>query len=155
MKIKTQIQIAIAGALLLACYLFTGCASTGINSAVTTLETPATLQILAENGTYLALQKQPQLLQPLQAAVTGITNATAGGSIQLTGASLTGTLNQLGFGGLANLSGAPLLLDDLTAATTLYDAQQGTNSIGSNTNLIAALNAVAAGMERGIVIYKQ
>lgn len=129
-----------------------GCVSTPTASSIVT---PQALQIAAENGTYLALQKQPQLLQPLEAVVTGITNATAGGTFQFTGAGLTGTLNQLGFGGLANQPGAALLMDDLSAATALYDQQQGTNSIWSNTNIVVALNAVAAGINRGIQIYKQ
>lgn len=163
MKIIKALLAATSMALMtLTAGLFTtGCNTPGGNPVsiqplpLQSLVTPDSLKLLAENGTYLALEKQPQLKQPLAAAAVAITNATAGGSFQLTGATLTGTLNQLGFGGLAKMAGAPLLLDDLTAATALYDQQQGTNSLANNTNLVAALNGVAAGIQRGIQLYQQ
>jgi hypothetical protein len=139
-----------------ACILsLVGCAGLSGGSGVTNLITPATLQLAAENGTYLALEKQPQLLQPFEAVVTGITNSTAGGTFTLSTTTLTSTLAQLGFSGLANQPGAALLIDDLSGLTTQLDEQLGTNSITSNTNFVPDLNAIASGMERGIQIYKQ
>lgn len=149
-KIIIVSSIGFASAILLG----TGCSSLSTNSGVTNVITPANLQLAAENGTYLALEKYPQLVQPLEATVTGITNATAGGTLNINATTLTGTLNQLGFGGLANQPGAALLLDDLSALTAQIDQQAGTNSIINNTNIVPDLNAIASGISRGIQIYK-
>ena len=147
MKIKTQIQIAIAGALLLACYLFTGCATTPTAGSIVA---PLAVQTVAEDGTFAALTKYPELKAPLEAVVVGITNATAGGTLNLGATTITSTLNQLGFGGLAKLPGGELLMDNLTPVLAQIDTQLGTNSIANNTNIIPYLNGIDLGMAKGI-----
>lgn len=135
--------------------LIAGCHSAPTAANVGAVVTPLAVQTVAEDGTFAALSKYPQLKQPLEAAVVGITNATAGGTLNLGTSTITGTLDQLGFGGLATQPGAELLMDNLTPLLTQIDAQLGTNSVANNTNLVPYLNAIAGGMQKAIKIFNQ
>lgn len=133
-----------------------GCASTGgSGSAVSPVQISQDLHFVAENGTYIALQKQPAVLPTFELAVSAITNATAGGTLNLNATNLVSALNSLGYGGLANIPGASLFINDINFAASQFDAQiPAGNNVLNNTNLVPALNAIASGIQAGIADYK-
>lgn len=132
--------------------LMYGCTTT---PTVSSIVTPLSLQTVVEDGTFAALTKYPQTMPAFEAVYVGITNATAGGTLNLGTSTISSTLNSLGFGGLANQPGAMLLMDNLTPLIAQLDTQLGTNNPANNTNMIPYINAVASGMERGIQLIKQ